>query len=61
MCGACAANCPVGAISIESGKNHLLCSKYLNSAEKRYAPRYGCGKCQVAVPCENASPAEKKP
>ncbi|MDR1943200.1 MAG: 4Fe-4S binding protein [Synergistaceae bacterium] len=56
MCGACAMNCPNDAISVESGKNHEICSNYLNLTEKKFYPRYGCGKCQVSVPCENASP-----
>jgi epoxyqueuosine reductase QueG len=58
MCGACAANCPAEAITLEGGKNHKLCSAYLDRTEEKYFPRYGCGKCQVAVPCQNASPAE---
>lgn len=56
MCGACVTNCPVGAISIEGGKNHEICSEFLGKTMDRYRPRYGCGKCQVAVPCQQAAP-----
>lgn len=61
LCGACARNCPAGAISTESGKDHVLCSRFVNTTIERYNPpgtparrnkRYGCGKCQVRVPCE---------
>ena len=57
QCGACIRNCPPKAISFEKGKNHLLCRNYLNTMGKKYAPRYGCGKCQVNVPCEFRNPA----
>jgi epoxyqueuosine reductase QueG len=56
LCGACAANCPVGAISKEDGKLHLPCSLFLDSVKARHAPYYGCGKCQVKVPCEDKAP-----
>lgn len=56
MCGACARNCPVNAISIENGKNHIVCSKFLNKTAEKYKPRYGCGKCQISVPCESRIP-----
>jgi len=52
MCGTCIKNCPVNAISIEKGKNNILCSEFLNKTSAKHKPRYGCGKCQVAVPCE---------
>lgn len=55
-CGACAANCPAGAITLEHGKNNVKCNAYLSQTSKRYAPRYGCGKCQVGVPCERCAP-----
>ena len=56
-CGACARNCPAGAISPEHGKNNVLCKAYLEKMKERYAPRYGCGKCQAGVPCEFQAPA----
>jgi len=56
MCGACAKKCPVNAISLENGKNHKLCSDFLDITAEKYKPRYGCGKCQVGVPCERKIP-----
>ena len=57
MCGACVKRCPVDAISIEEGKDHKKCSDFVEivTAEK-FKPRFGCGKCQVAVPCERKIP-----
>lgn len=55
-CGVCAKRCPANAISFEHGKNHVPCSERLNMTRKKYAPRYGCGKCQTAVPCEFRPP-----
>lgn len=59
-CGACAAKCPVHAISPEKGKNNILCNEHLESMKLKYAPRYGCGKCQVGVPCEFRAPGRNK-
>jgi epoxyqueuosine reductase len=56
MCGSCAKNCPVNAISVENGKDHLICSRFLDRTKVKYAPRYGCGKCQTGVPCEAGIP-----
>lgn len=55
-CGACAKRCPVGAITVEYGKNNAQCSRYIDEMKERYAPRYGCGKCQTGVPCEHNLP-----
>lgn len=55
-CGACISRCPVGAISLQEGKKHLPCSDYLEDTMRRYSPRYGCGKCQTAVPCQSEIP-----
>jgi epoxyqueuosine reductase QueG len=59
-CGACARNCPVGAISPEGGKRHPPCSAFLDTTTIKYKPRYGCGKCQVKVPCEEGIPARRR-
>jgi len=58
-CGACVRNCPVHAISLETGKDNVACSAFLDAVKETQAPRYGCGKCQVGVPCEHRNPAEK--
>lgn len=55
-CGACIPQCPVSAINMENGKNHLVCSAFLDKIKEKYQPRYGCGKCQVQVPCGNRIP-----
>jgi epoxyqueuosine reductase QueG len=60
MCGACAKNCPVHAITMEEGKNHVICSDFLDQTAVKYKPRYGCGKCQVKVPCESRIPNKNK-
>ena len=65
MCGACARRCPAGAIDVARGcalgKDQLVCGPYVKGS---YLPphgpdgieRYGCGKCQVGVPCEHGIP-----
>jgi epoxyqueuosine reductase len=58
MCGACVKKCPVNAISIENGKDHMICSKFLDKTAEKYKPRYGCGKCQIGVPCEGRIPKQ---
>jgi epoxyqueuosine reductase QueG len=55
-CGACVRNCPGGAISLEKGKSHPLCAAFMEATEAKHAPRFGCGKCQVKVPCEERIP-----
>lgn len=67
MCGACAENCPGLAIEplkgVSDGKDHLACNEFLKTtkemqrcgAGERF--RYGCGKCQVSVPCESRNPS----
>jgi len=56
MCGTCALKCPVDAISVDTGKDHKKCSDFLDITTEKYKPRYGCGKCQVSVPCERRIP-----
>ena len=55
-CGVCAKNCPAQAISLENGKNNILCNAHVEKMKAKYSPRYGCGKCQVGVPCEYRAP-----
>ena len=56
MCGACVRNCPVKAISPENGKNHVKCRDFVGYTLKKNGARFGCGKCQVCVPCEFSIP-----
>jgi epoxyqueuosine reductase QueG len=58
-CGACARNCPAGAISLEQGKIHPRCSEFQEGWRKTFNIRYSCGKCQVKVPCENRIPENR--
>ena len=57
-CGACIPRCPPQAIN-ETGKDNAICGDYLERVRIRCAPRYGCGKCQTAVPCEERIPAKR--
>lgn len=59
-CGACIKRCPIGAITMENGKNNAMCSDYVDATKERYSPRYGCGKCQTGVPCEHQIPKKQK-
>lgn len=55
-CYSCIQRCPAEAIR-EEGKDIPVCSQYLDREIKpRFVPRYGCGKCQTAVPCEDRIP-----
>ncbi|MDR2771692.1 MAG: 4Fe-4S binding protein [Clostridiales Family XIII bacterium] len=58
FCGRCAKRCPADAIDPETGKAHVPCSAFVEETRTLYAPRYGCGKCQVDVPCEGGIPAK---
>ena len=57
FCGACVPRCPVRAISVEKGKDIKICAKYTKYLEGLYTPYYGCGKCQLDIPCESGIPA----
>ncbi|MCB2358990.1 DUF362 domain-containing protein [Clostridium estertheticum] len=59
-CGACVKKCPVNAISLDKGKNHIICSNFVDTTYEKYKPRYGCGKCQTGVPCESHIPKHYK-
>ncbi|MGV8907142.1 MAG: 4Fe-4S binding protein [Acetobacterium sp.] len=60
-CGTCIERCPVNAISFEKGKDHQKCSAFLDKTRDKFKPRYGCGKCQVSVPCESGIPNKRDP
>jgi epoxyqueuosine reductase QueG len=59
-CGECIKKCPVGAITKE-GHDKEKCRAYVNGThvyvETHYGFKgYGCGLCQVGVPCESRIP-----
>ena len=58
-CGACVKMCPAGAITLEEGKDHVKCSAYLGKTSLQGTPYYGCGKCQVGVPCSSRIPQKR--
>lgn len=65
-CRRCERNCPVGAIDYSRGmhaaKDHDVCGQFIDRTNTSFMKdgketvRYGCGKCQVDVPCENRIP-----
>jgi epoxyqueuosine reductase QueG len=55
-CGLCAKHCPAGAISLEKGKAHPPCKAFLDKVNEKCKPRYGCGNCQVGLPCTDVIP-----
>jgi epoxyqueuosine reductase QueG len=55
-CSKCVARCPACAITRDMKKDAVKCSIQLDIPKKKYAPYYGCGKCQTAVPCESVAP-----
>ncbi len=51
-CGACMHRCPPKAIT-DKGKDHQICEEYIGrEILAKWAPRYGCAKCNISVPCE---------
>lgn len=66
-CGACVYRCPVNAISLEHGHNKEICSDYEDYAISNYWPKhierrdyiFGCGLCQVKVPCRDHRPGKR--
>ena len=68
-CGACQFRCPAKAIDKSRGaalaKDQKLCGDYLNATTRpphgqNARARYGCGKCQVHVPCSRCIPNAAK-
>ncbi|MCF8074038.1 MAG: hypothetical protein K9K66_10730 [Desulfarculaceae bacterium] len=59
-CGKCIDRCPVHAIS-PAGHDKVRCREHL-AVSRKYVPEkfgfdgYGCGLCQVGVPCEDRIP-----
>jgi epoxyqueuosine reductase QueG len=59
-CGQCIVRCPAGAITA-AGHDKLLCDAYCGKmhayVESTFGFKgYGCGLCQVGVPCESGIP-----
>jgi DNA gyrase/topoisomerase IV subunit B len=49
---------------VVNGKDQLICGPFVNSTRRpphgpNQRSRYGCGKCQVATPCESGIPGKK--
>jgi len=65
ICGKCIKRCPVDALS-ESGHDKVKCLEHLKPATAEYVKAnyhfdgYGCGLCQVGVPCESRIPVDDK-
>lgn len=64
-CGVCIRRCPAGALS-PAGHDKLKCKAYLREVTRPYVKNtwhfdgYGCGLCQVGVPCEKGIPPRPK-
>ncbi len=64
-CGECIARCPAGALS-EAGHDKVACKAHLDRSRSHVSenygfPGYGCGLCQVGVPCESGIPERLRP
>ena len=59
LCGACIARCPADAITVENKKDKAKCSAFVNTTKEKFAPLYGCAKCQCGVPCANGIPKKR--
>ena len=59
FCGACTRRCPVNALNVQTGKDMVACSEFAYKQRERFAPRHGCGKCQLALPCTTKIPAKR--
>jgi epoxyqueuosine reductase QueG len=65
ICGKCIDRCPVGAITKE-GHDKSKCRHYVDLETREFInahfgfDAYGCGLCQVGVPCESKIPIKIK-
>ena len=59
LCGACIARCPADAITVENKKDKAKCSAFVDTTKEKFAPLYGCAKCQCGVPCANGIPKKR--
>ncbi len=64
LCGKCIKRCPAGALSI-AGHDKRRCRAFVYGEAAAYAKEawglngYGCGLCQVGVPCEAGIPPNR--
>ncbi len=64
FCGECVDRCPAKAIKAvegekKAGMDRSVCKNYYDTKIRpRFKPRYGCGKCQTAVQCEQEIPGK---
>jgi epoxyqueuosine reductase len=63
-CGECIDRCPAGALSPE-GHDKVACKAHLDRSRAHVTEHYGfegygCGLCQVGVPCESGIPASRR-
>lgn len=58
FCGACRKRCVAKAIGPQE-KDNRICSDFQRQTLAYLAPRHGCGKCQLSVPCETGRPKRK--
>jgi len=65
ICGKCIDRCPVGAIT-KKGHDKIKCQQYVDFETRTFIntqfgfDAYGCGLCQVGVPCESKIPVKVK-
>jgi epoxyqueuosine reductase QueG len=65
ICGKCIDRCPVGAIT-KQGHDKGKCQQYVDVETREFIntyfgfDAYGCGLCQVGVPCESNIPVKAK-
>ena len=55
-CADCISRCPVNSITC-NGKILDICVTHLDSIRDAHKPRYGCGKCAVAISCQSCIPS----
>ncbi len=58
-CGACVKRCPGGAVSLDKPMDSQKCLDHAREIYAKFAPKGGCAKCQVGVPCEYKRPSAK--
>ena len=55
-CRACFRACPAGALGEDGSdkKDIGRCAEFIGSICRKFAPRYGCGKCLSGIPCQTS-------